>query len=197
HSTSRPEGNGSGVPACPVRAPARLRSSSTSACEEGPAGLSTSPTPTGLAARGITSRRLAGRSDELAADELDDLLERQLAREARRLDMPAAAQLPRDRGDVQLVARGPERDPVHRPAGGRWLPDQGDELRALALAEEVDDPLRVGLLGPHLGEVRPQEVRDDEPSPLVDARTLERARQELQLRELHRFVDALEDAVDV
>ena len=42
-----------------------------------------------------------------------------------------------------------------------------------------------------------QQVRDDEAPALVDLRPLERAREQLQLRELDRLVDALEDAVHV
>src|SRR5215831_13275478 len=105
----RPVANGSSVPACPVRAPVRRRKSSTRACEDGPAGLSTSTTPTGLAARGITSAGLADRRDVLAADELHDLLQRKLAREAGRLHVAAAVGLAGDRGDVERVGRGAKR----------------------------------------------------------------------------------------
>ena len=41
------------------------------------------------------------------------------------------------------------------------------------------------------------EVRDDDPAALEDLRALERAREQLQLRELHRLVHLLEDRVHV
>src|SRR5579871_767426 len=99
----RPEANGSSVPVWPVRACVRRRSSATRANEDGPGGSSSSATPTGLEARGGTSASGARGRDELAVDELDDLLERQLAREPGRLDMPAAVRLASDRRDVQVV----------------------------------------------------------------------------------------------
>ena len=70
----------------------------------------------GSTARGGTSAPAAAAGEELAADELDDLLERPLAREARRLPVAAAARLARDRRDVDLVAARAERDAVRRPA---------------------------------------------------------------------------------
>ena len=48
-----------------------------------------------------------------------------------------------------------------------------------------------------LGEVAAQEVRDHEPPALVDLGPLERPGEQLQLRELHRLVDLLEDVVHV
>src|SRR5438477_10758649 len=103
--TSSPVANGSSVPACPVRAPVRRRSSATSANDDGPAGLSTRTIPAGLRARGgIRRSQLVGREHELAVDELDDLRDRLLAREPRCLPVPAAARLAGDRRDVDLVS---------------------------------------------------------------------------------------------
>ena len=48
-----------------------------------------------------------------------------------------------------------------------------------------------------LVEVVAQEVRDDHAAALVHLGTLQRPRQQLELRELHRLVHALEDAVHV
>ena len=87
---------------------------------------------------------------------------------------------------------------MRRPAGRRrWLADQGHEHRALARAQGVDDPLGERLLSPGIGEVGAQQVRDDEPPALEGARMLERAGEQLQLRELHRLVDVPEDLVHV
>src|SRR5204863_7536013 len=46
-------------------------------------------------------------------------------------------------------------------------------------------------------EVAAQQVGDDETAAVVDLSPLQRSRQQLQLRELHRFVNAPENAVDV
>src|SRR5947199_6675167 len=121
--TKRPVANGSSVPVWPVRAPVRRRSSATSAKDDRPAGLSTRTTPTGLAARdGI--RTFVRRGDERAADEVDDLVDRLLAREPRRLTVAAAALLPGDRGDVDLVLARTKRDPVRRAVRSRRLSNQ-------------------------------------------------------------------------
>src|SRR5262245_28422989 len=116
-STSNPVANGSSVPVWPVRAPVRRRSSATSANEDGPAGLVGRATATGLLARGGIRRPLtAGRGDELTPDERRDLVDRKLAREARRLPVASAAGLARDCRHVDLVLARPQRDPPRRPA---------------------------------------------------------------------------------
>src|SRR5262249_28316412 len=160
-------------------APVRRRSSSTSAWDDGPAGLSTSTTPTGLAARGITSSGLANRCEELAPDELHDLLEVEIAGEARGLHVAPALGLTRDRRDVALVGRGAKRHPVLRGAGVRGrLADERNELRPLTLPQVVDDPFGVRLFGSGVGEVGALEVRDHEPVALEGPRMLERPREE-------------------
>ena len=58
-------------------------------------------------------------------------------------------------------------------------------------------PSLYGSAAPTSREVVAQEERDDERAALVHLRALERAREQLQLRELDVLVDALEDAVDV
>src|SRR5207249_2166174 len=159
-NTSRsPVAKGSSVPACPVRAPVRRRISATIANEDGPAGLSTSTRPFGLSARGGTL--------ELAVDELGDLLDRGVAREARSLAMAAARGFARDRGDVQLVGAGAEADAARGPLPPGRLPDERRHVGSLDRAEVVDDSLRVRLGDVELGEVAPEQVGDDEPAALV------------------------------
>src|SRR6476646_1480859 len=80
--SNNPVAKGSRVPVCPVRAPVVRRSAPTMANEDGPAGLSTSAAPTGLSALGGIPSRGPGRGGEPAADERDDLRDRQLRREA-------------------------------------------------------------------------------------------------------------------
>src|SRR2546423_7275779 len=159
--------------------------------DDGPAGLSTSATPAGSSARGGTL------CDESLADELGDLVDRRLRREPRRLAVSAAAEHARDRRDVELVDARTERDAPGRAGVARRLTDQHGQLGSLDRPEEVDDPLRVRLGGADLGKVRAKEVRDDHSSPLEHARTVGRTTDQLELRELERFVDLLEDRMEI
>ena len=111
--------------------------------------------------------------------------------------MTPTAELARDRGDVELVDGGAERDLACRaPLAGR-LAYQGRELRSLDGAEVVDDALRVRLRRADFSEIGAQEVGDDDAAAVEDLGPVESARKELQLRELDRLVDALEDLVHV
>src|SRR5215470_7140694 len=202
--TSRPDANGSRVPACPVRARVRRRRVATIAKDDGPGGLSTSAMPTGRSARGGTrgrshrTRRVSARDrDELAPQEVDDLVDLEVGAEACRLPVSAAARRACDGGDVDLVPARTQRDPACRAVGARRLADQRDHLRALDAPEVVDDPLRVRLLRADLGEVVLEQVAHDEPAALVDCRPLERASEQLELGELNGLVDEPEDAVDI
>src|SRR5581483_8308843 len=191
-NTSRsPLANGSSVPAWPVRAFVTRRIWATTANDDGPTGLSTSATPAGSSARGGTLREVP------LANELGDLVDRRLAREAGRLPVAAAAERPSDRGDVELVDRGAQRDASRRCVVARRLADERRELGPLDGAEVVDDPLGVRLGRADLGEVAAHEVRDDDQPALEHARALERACEQLHLRELDGLVDLLEDVVDV
>ena len=58
-------------------------------------------------------------------------------------------------------------------------------------------PSEYGSSAPTSVEVAAQQVRDEQAAALVELRAVERAREQLQLRELHRLVDAAEDAVHV
>src|SRR5206468_1437901 len=133
---------------------------------------------------------------ERAADEVDDLVDRLLAREPRRLTVAAAALLPGDRGDVDLVLARTKRDPVRRAVRSRRLSNQSHQLGARNLTQVVDDPLGVRLLRSDLGEIAAEQVGDKEPAALVELRAVERAREQLQLRELHALPDIAEDPVE-
>src|SRR4051812_42886538 len=189
--SSSPVANGSSVPACPVLAPVTRRICATIANDDGPAGLSTSATPAGSSARGGTLLQ------EALAKELGDVLDRLLGREPSSLPVATASEQARDRGDVELIDARAQRDAARRAAVARRLADQRGELGALDGSEVVDDPLGVRLCGTDLREVRAHEVRDDDPPALEDPRTFERAREQLQLRELDRLVHLLEHGVHV
>ena len=77
------------------------------------------------------------------------------------------------------------------------LPDQHRELGPFDGAQVVDDPLGVRLGSAGLHEIGAQEVRDDDPPSLEHLGTVERAGEQLQLRELDGLVDLLEDGMDV
>ena len=111
--------------------------------------------------------------------------------------MAAAAALARDRRHVDLVAARAQRDAPRRPLVAGRLADQRHHLGAFDGAQGVDDPLGVRLLRADLGEVVAEEIRDDDPAALVELGALERAGEQLQLRELHRLVDVAEDVVHV
>ena len=57
------------------------------------------------------------------------------------------------------------------------LADEHRHVGTLDRAQEVDDPLGVGLGRADLGEIRAQEIRNDDPPALEHLRTLERTRQ--------------------
>src|SRR5436305_13833894 len=120
-----PVANGSSVPAWPVLAPVTRRICATMANDDGPAGLSTSATPAGSSARGGTLVQ------EPLADELGDLLDRLLAREAGGLAMSASFEDPRDRRHVELVDARAQRHAMRRAGVARRLADQHRELGAL------------------------------------------------------------------
>src|ERR687898_2683696 len=90
--------------------------------------------------RNLLRGRLAVQlGEELAPDELRDLLDRRLAREPGRLLVPAAAALPRDRRDVEVLRRRPQADATSGTVLGGWLADERGDLRAFDGAEVVDD----------------------------------------------------------
>src|SRR4029079_17547940 len=107
--------------------------SATIAKDEGPAGLSTRTIPVGSSPRG---------GKEPASHEVCDLLDRGLAREARRLTVPTPTRLARDRGHVQLVDACAQADTPRRAVLSRRLADQYRHIGALDRAQVIDDPLR-------------------------------------------------------
>ena len=111
--------------------------------------------------------------------------------------MAAASALAGDRGDVEVCLGRPQADPVRRPVRGGRLADQRCELGPLDRAQVVDDPLGIRFLRARVLEVLALEVGDDHAPSLEDLGVLERARDELELREGDVLVHALEDAVDV
>src|SRR5215211_909153 len=102
-------------------------------------GDAAGPRPRGLApGRPPVARRLL---QELAPDELGDLVDRPLGRESGRLLVAAAAALPGDDRDVQALLGRPEADPPQRSVPRRRLADDRGYLRALDRSQVVDDPL--------------------------------------------------------
>ena len=86
---------------------------------------------------------------------------------------------------------------LRRSVLARRFADEHRHVGTLDGAQEVDDPLGVGLGRADLGEIRAKEIRNDDAPAFEDLRPLERAREQLELRELDRLVDPLEDAVDI
>ncbi len=118
---------------------------------------------------------------------------------ARSVENPAARlwppppKLARDRGDVDAVRMRPERALSRDGRLGGELADERDELGAVDGAQVVDDPLRVRLVRARSLEVLAAELRDDDAAVGELRRPLERAREELQLRERRRLVHLDED----
>src|SRR5881394_1382644 len=86
---------------------------------------------------------------------------------------------------------------LEKPAAARWLADQRDHLGPVDRAERVDHALCIGLGCAQLREVAPLEVRDHEPPALEYLRPLGRLPDQLELDEVDRLVERLEDEVHV
>ena len=126
---------------CPVRAPVARRSPATIANDDGPGGLSASTTPTGLGARGGIPASRGGRHVG-GSDEVGDLRERLVAREAGGLAVTAAAAAARDRGDVDRCAE--ERSDTFRsgPVGSSGSRINATTCGPFGLAQHIDDRRR-------------------------------------------------------
>src|SRR5581483_3372904 len=138
-----------------------------------------------------------GGKGELLAQERLDLADRLRAREAGGLAVPSPAALAGDGGDVELVARGAHADPAVGIGRLGRLADGRGHLGAVDGPQVVDDALRVLLADAELFEVGADEVADDQPPALEQLGPVERLREQLELGELERLVDPLEDALDV
>ena len=167
--------------------------------EVGPAGLSTRMIPLGSSARGGI-RPSAGAP---IWAETSRTMKSVISSTERSLEKPAASRWPPP-PDLRAIAltstsSTDERRETFRAGppsrGGSRI--SAETSAALDRAQEVDDPLGVRLGRADRLEVVAQEVRDDDLPSLEHPRPVERAREQLQLRELDVLVHALEHTVHV
>ena len=198
-STSRPVANGSSVPAWPVFAPVRRRTRATIANDDGPAGLSTRITPVGSSAFGIAISR--GRSPFAASERVDDppgdLVHREVGREARRPLVPPAAEAARDRGDVDAV-----RMRAQRPLARRRRASGSSRTSATSSAPSTARrwsmmPSEYGSSAPAASKSSRRSSETTTRPSASSRRALERAGEQLELRERRRLVDLDEHLADV
>ena len=132
-----------------------------------------------------------------AHDEVGDLLDRELAREPGGLAMTSAARFAGDRAHVDLVDRGAQRHLARRGAVAWRLRMSADTSEPSTERSTSMIPSEYGSVAPTASKSSAHEMRHDDLASLEHLCALERAREELELRELDVLVDALEDAVDV
>ena len=182
-----------------LRARCAPRTRATIANDDGPAGLSTRTTPVGSSAFGMAiSRRGAVRRRRTRRT-----IRRVISSIARSVENPAARLWPpppklRAIADTSTPSGCERSEPLRAAAAPRReLADERDELGAVDRAQVVDDALRVRLLRPGRLEVLAAELGDDDPAVGELRRVLERAGEQLQLRERRRLVDLDEHLADV
>ena len=112
------------------------------------------------------ARRRHSRRGELAADEVRDLLDRRVAREAGGLPVAAAARLARDRGHVELVDRRAQADLARRRVASRGGSRISAAISAPSIARrESMIPSAYGSAAPSSAKSLAQEVRDTSRPP--------------------------------
>src|SRR5215213_10271693 len=84
---------------------------------------------------------------DLAAEELDQLLQLEVGGESGGALMTAAAVAAGDRRDVDVALAGAQADLAGGASTGALVADQGGDLGALDRSQVVDDPLRHLLAG--------------------------------------------------
>src|SRR5688572_14466470 len=125
-----------------------------------PMRLSRYPDRASPAARGIETTSLELRAD-LAAKPPDEIGKRQLREEARRLAVAAAAESAGDHRHVHAVVGRAQADLARVLVTlGQARADEAAHRGPLDRAEEVDDPLGVGLRRARLLEVLARQVGD-------------------------------------
>ena len=149
NSGSTPEANGSSVPPCPIRRVcARRRTSATTSCDVGPAGLATTRTPSipgasgwrGTASGGRRARDGVGEPLCLGEDPAARLGQRGLDRRARRAGVPTTTERAGQDGRIDAAGLRPDGQPRGRRSG---LLEQDRDLGRLRLRQEVDEALGV------------------------------------------------------
>src|SRR4051812_4970767 len=189
-TSSSPVANGSSVPAWPaLRTPSARRVASVRSCDVLPAGLSTRTRPSTL-----RTLQLGG---DLLAQERDELVVRELGREAGRAPVTAAAPPPRDGRHVDAAVRRAQRDLLACAVAVHQLACERGDLRPLDRAEVVDDALGVALLRAGEAEVVAAEVGERDRVVVQALELRQRAAEQLELRVRHAFVQAPVDVVDV
>src|SRR3954469_6412697 len=187
-TSSRPVANGSSVPAWPTLTPAPScrRTRATTSCDVTPAGLSTSRTPSALELLG-----------KLAAQEVDELREPEVGREAGRAAVPAAAARPGDAGEREAGVGGAQRDLAGGRALGELIAHQARHRGALDGAQVVHDALGVALVGARRPVIVAREVRQREQAAVVALDVGEPAREQLELALRDPLVQAPVDPVRI
>src|SRR3954454_16644690 len=139
-SRRSPVANGSSVPAWPVFCLRSRRTRATMSWDVTPASLSTSRTP-GSGASAVTPRTLRGAQLrlDLGAEDVKELLVREVCGEAGCAVMPSATMPLSDRGDVDSASRRPQAHLAGERSAVGLVADHRRHLGALQRPHVVDD----------------------------------------------------------